>query len=166
MSKRLSVFPFPEMRKVLPAAWMLGLLVRCRSGRRREKLELMARTRIHTPEEGNSARVTEMPPRSERRARVKALRKSTKKATRLAGNGNPNRHELREAIPFRPVYGHGIKPKEPHADTIAFLVTKNHDTAAKYAEACAAERTRTKAAQEVVASFKEFATAGNQAAAQ
>lgn len=139
------VVSYPNMRKVVPAFWVLNLLVRCRNGRRRQRLERMARTVVHTPEPGNSARVVAMPPRSERRARVKVLRADAKRR-----QPELNRRKIREAMPFRPVYGHALPTKEPHVDAIATLKTKDHDIAAKWAEkqAVAKLMPQTKAAYE------------------
>lgn len=140
MSDLTSVFPFPNMRAAYPAISILGLLVRSRNGRRREQLEQRSRFRVHTPDADNSARGVKIAPRGVRRAKVCELRVGYADRIRKDGGVPPKGKELREKFPFRAVLGHGIKPTEPHADAVAALRTKDHETAQRWAEKQAAAR--------------------------
>lgn len=116
------------MEKVRLAFDVLGRLVNLR-GRRLQRAAAAVRWKLITPELGSGARTAEMLSRGARRARVRQLRREAKRRT-----PEMNRRQIREALPFRPVYGHAI-PATDHKLYIAAMKTKDLDIAAKYMEA-------------------------------
>lgn len=116
-----------DMELAARAFAIVGWLVNL-NGRRLEQAYLSYRARLVRPEQGNSARTTKMLGRAERRLRLGELRASAKKRQPTL-----NRKQLRDAFPFRPVYGHGL-PAPDHKEAIASMKTMNHETAQKYRE--------------------------------
>lgn len=92
------------------------------NGRRLDRAYRAYQSRLYIPEEGNSARTAPMERRAIRRDRVREIRKQMKRL-----HPRLNRHNLRDRMPFRPVYGHGI-PASDHKLIIAALITKKKCT--------------------------------------